>query len=109
MFLRDGKYDFDLHHNSHLSVGVPGTVAGLHLAWKTYGTLPWPRLVEHLATTLELNHEWALKGGDSLLIEAGEEEAPAGPLARPRRWLSSLGRLWERGATARDDEGLVYA
>jgi gamma-glutamyltranspeptidase/glutathione hydrolase len=46
MFLRDGKYDFDLHHNSHLSVGVPGTVAGLHLAWKTYGTLPWPRLVE---------------------------------------------------------------
>jgi gamma-glutamyltranspeptidase/glutathione hydrolase len=46
MFMRDGKYDFDLHHNSHLSVGVPGTVAGLHLAWKEHGKLPWRRLVE---------------------------------------------------------------
>ena len=46
MFLRDGKYDPDLHHRSHLAVGVPGTVAGLHLAWKEHGKLPWPRLVE---------------------------------------------------------------
>ncbi len=46
MFLRDGKYDFDLHHNSHLSVGVPGTVAGLYLAWQDHGKLPWKRLVE---------------------------------------------------------------
>lgn len=46
MFIRNGKYDFDLHHNSHISVGVPGTVAGLHLAWKEHGTLPWRRLVE---------------------------------------------------------------
>jgi gamma-glutamyltranspeptidase/glutathione hydrolase len=46
MFLRDGKYDAEIHHNSHLSVGVPGTVAGLHLAWKEHGKLPWKRLVE---------------------------------------------------------------
>jgi gamma-glutamyltranspeptidase/glutathione hydrolase len=46
MFLKEGKYDSDLHHNSHLSVGVPGTVAGLHLAWKEQGKLPWKRLVE---------------------------------------------------------------
>jgi gamma-glutamyltranspeptidase/glutathione hydrolase len=45
MFLRDGKYDFDRHHNSHLAVGVPGTVAGLHLAWTEHGQLPWKRLV----------------------------------------------------------------
>lgn len=46
MFLKDGKYDYDIHHNSLLSVGVPGTVAGLHMAWKANGKLPWRRLVD---------------------------------------------------------------
>ena len=46
MFLRNGAYDGTLHHESHLSVGVPGTVAGLHMAWKENGKLPWRRLVE---------------------------------------------------------------
>jgi gamma-glutamyltranspeptidase/glutathione hydrolase len=46
MFVREGRYDSQLHHNSHLSVGVPGTVAGLHLAWKEQGKLGWRRLVE---------------------------------------------------------------
>jgi gamma-glutamyltranspeptidase/glutathione hydrolase len=46
MFLRDGEYDPVLHHRSHLAVGVPGTVAGLHLAWKDHGQLPWAQLLE---------------------------------------------------------------
>jgi gamma-glutamyltranspeptidase/glutathione hydrolase len=46
MFLKDGKYSAEVHHNSHLAVGVPGTVAGLHLAWKEQGKLPWKRLVD---------------------------------------------------------------
>jgi gamma-glutamyltranspeptidase/glutathione hydrolase len=46
MFLRGGQYDSAFHHNSHVAVGVPGTVAGLHLAWRELGTLPWPRLLE---------------------------------------------------------------
>jgi gamma-glutamyltranspeptidase/glutathione hydrolase len=45
MFLTNGKYDSVKHHESHLSVGVPGTVAGLHLAWKEHGSLPWERLL----------------------------------------------------------------
>ena len=45
MFMRNGAYDAALHHDSHLSVGVPGTVAGLHLAWRDHGTLPWRELV----------------------------------------------------------------
>jgi gamma-glutamyltranspeptidase/glutathione hydrolase len=45
MWLKDGKYSEDLHHMSYLAVGVPGTVAGLHLAWKENGKLPWKRLV----------------------------------------------------------------
>lgn len=46
MWMPGGKYDPQLHHNSHLAVGVPGTVAGLHMAWKEHGKLPWRRLVE---------------------------------------------------------------
>jgi gamma-glutamyltranspeptidase / glutathione hydrolase len=46
MFLKDGVYDSDRHHKSILSVGVPGTVAGLHSAWQDHGKLPWRRLVE---------------------------------------------------------------
>ncbi len=46
MWLKDGEYDRERHHMSHLSVGVPGTVAGLHMAWKEQGSMPWKRLVE---------------------------------------------------------------
>jgi gamma-glutamyltranspeptidase / glutathione hydrolase len=46
MFINDGKYNAELHHTSYLAVGVPGTVAGLNMAWKEQGKLPWKRLVE---------------------------------------------------------------
>jgi gamma-glutamyltranspeptidase/glutathione hydrolase len=48
MFMKDGRYDADLHHNSHVAVGVPGTVAGLYAAWKDMGSkrMAWRRLVE---------------------------------------------------------------
>ena len=45
MFLQDGTYSSKVHHDSYLAVGVPGTVAGLHLAWQQHGRLPWKRLV----------------------------------------------------------------
>src|SRR5512144_1185015 len=37
MFLQGGKYSAEVHHNSYLAVGVPGTVAGMDLAWKEHG------------------------------------------------------------------------
>jgi len=45
MWLQAGEYSFRKHHMSHAAVGVPGTVAGLHLAWKEHGELPWKRLL----------------------------------------------------------------
>lgn len=46
MWLENGEYSYERHHLSHLSVGVPGTVAGMRMAWEEYGSLAWQRLVE---------------------------------------------------------------
>lgn len=45
MFLVDGEYSYDRHHLSHVAVGVPGTVAGLYMAWQDAGSLPWAELI----------------------------------------------------------------
>jgi gamma-glutamyltranspeptidase/glutathione hydrolase len=45
MWLKEGAYDEERHHNSLASVGVPGTVAGLHEAWQREGRLAWARLL----------------------------------------------------------------
>jgi gamma-glutamyltranspeptidase/glutathione hydrolase len=47
MFLDEkGNYSSTIHHNSHIAVGVPGTVAGFARAHAALGKLPWARLVE---------------------------------------------------------------
>jgi gamma-glutamyltranspeptidase/glutathione hydrolase len=40
-----GEYSEEVHHDSHLAVGVPGTVAGFDKAHRLYGTMNWERLV----------------------------------------------------------------
>ena len=52
MFLdKDGKVDANISRFSHLSAGVPGTVAGLTLALEKYGTLS---LADTLAPAIKL-------------------------------------------------------
>lgn len=47
MFLdAGGNYSPERHHEGILSVGVPGTVAGLRLAHERLGRLPWRRLLQ---------------------------------------------------------------
>ena len=41
-----GAYSSRIHHNTHVSVGVPGTVAGFALAHRKYGSREWRTLVE---------------------------------------------------------------
>lgn len=46
MFLdENGEYSSQIHHDSHLAVGVPGTVAGFAMAHEKYGSGEWSRLV----------------------------------------------------------------
>jgi gamma-glutamyltranspeptidase / glutathione hydrolase len=40
-----GEYSSRIHHNSHIAVGVPGTVAGFEYAHRQYGSGAWARLV----------------------------------------------------------------
>jgi gamma-glutamyltranspeptidase/glutathione hydrolase len=46
LFLQNGKYSSELHHDSHLSVGIPGTVAGLNMAWIDNGHMAWKELLQ---------------------------------------------------------------
>jgi gamma-glutamyltranspeptidase/glutathione hydrolase len=87
MFIRDGKYDPDLHHQSHLSVGVPGTVAGLHLAWQAHGRLPWKRLVEPAITLAR----------DGFPVTVDLARSLAGQIPRFQRYPASLAQFTKGG------------
>jgi gamma-glutamyltranspeptidase / glutathione hydrolase len=41
-----GEYSSTIHHNSHVAVGVPGTVAGFDYAHRQYGSAQWSTLVQ---------------------------------------------------------------
>ena len=86
MFLKDGEYDSILHHGSHLAVGVPGTVAGLHRAWKEHGRLPWGQLLEPAIglapprrSALAPRHPAFRALGPSMWMAFAEEQTQIGP------------------------------
>ena len=112
MFLANGEYDADQHHNSHLAVGVPGTVAGLHLAWSERGRLPWRRLVdpaieladhgfllsEELARSLASALE-RMKPYRASVMQFSKDGVPyeAGEVLRQPDLAITLGRIAEEG------------
>ena len=87
MWLKDGKYDFDLHHNSHRSVGVPGTVAGLHMAWKEKGSKPWKDLVMPAV----------MLARDGFEISHGLARSLSGMLDEFKRYPASLAQFSKNG------------
>jgi gamma-glutamyltranspeptidase / glutathione hydrolase len=87
MFLEDGKYSESRHHDSYLSVGVPGTVAGLHLAWKERGRLPWKRLVQPAVTLAR----------DGFVITDGLARSLKTVLPSMRRHPASLAQFSKKG------------
>jgi gamma-glutamyltranspeptidase/glutathione hydrolase len=87
MFLVEGRYDEERHHHSHLAVGVPGTVAGLHLAWKEKGRLPWKRL---LAPAVSLAQ-------DGFMVSDGLARSLAGVLPRMKPYAASVAQFSRAG------------
>ena len=87
MFLKDGKYDADVHHKGYLSVGVPGTVAGLHLAWRERGKLPWKRLVEPAV----------ILARDGFLVSDGLARSLAWVLPKMQKYPSSMAQFSKDG------------
>ena len=88
MFLVDGEYDAARHHDSHVAVGVPGTVAGLHLAWSERGQLPWRRLLEPAIALAR----------DGFAVPAHLARSLAAVLPAMRRYPASVAQFTRNGA-----------
>jgi len=91
MFMKDGVYDAAIHHETHLSVGVPGTVAGLHLAWRENGKLPWRRLLEPAIALAR----------DGFVVTDGLARSLEGALPAFRRHPASLAQFSKNGVPYR--------
>jgi gamma-glutamyltranspeptidase/glutathione hydrolase len=87
MWLVDGEYSFQKHHMSHAAVGVPGTVAGLHLAWQDHGRLPWKRLI---APAISLAR-------DGFAISQGLAASLTRALARFERYPAAVSQFTNNG------------
>jgi gamma-glutamyltranspeptidase/glutathione hydrolase len=89
MFLKDGKYDTDLHHNSHLAVGIPGTVAGLHAAWLGQGSqkVSWRRLVEPAVVLAR----------EGFIVTDGLARSLKGVLPRMQKYPASVAQFSRKG------------
>ena len=88
MFMSDGAYDAARHHASHIAVGVPGTVAGLHRAWTDHGRLPWRRLVEPAIALAR----------DGFVLSYARAASLAGALPRMARYPASVAAFSNDGA-----------
>ena len=87
MFLKDGRYSQELHHDSPVAVGVPGTVAGLHMAWTDYGRMPWREL---LAPAISLAR-------DGFMVTDGLARSLREVLPQMKRYPASIAQFSRQG------------
>ena len=100
MFLVDGRYDPVRHHRSALSVGVPGTVAGLYQAWHDNGRRPWKDL---LRPAIVLAHEgFTVSDGLARGLRGALPRLTASPAALAQ--FSRAGVPYETGELLQQEE-----
>jgi gamma-glutamyltranspeptidase/glutathione hydrolase len=95
----NGDYSSRRHHDSHLAVGVPGTVAGFDKAHLLYGQLNWERIVYPSVALAEDGfevHDGLARGLRSLVERT--------PYDATREAFSNRGVPYEAGDTIRQPD-----
>ncbi|MEQ1690386.1 MAG: gamma-glutamyltransferase [Gemmatimonas sp.] len=83
----NGAYSATKHHRSHLSVGVPGTVAGFALAHKKYGDAPWKQLITPAIAL----------AGDGFLVPTGLAASLSGAVSRLKAYPATVAAYSKNG------------
>src|SRR6267378_7103059 len=96
----DGKLDEKASVIGYKSVAVPGTVAGVELALKTYGTM---NLAEVMETAIRLA-ENGFAVSEKLAQQLQEEKAGLEKFPASRRIFLNDGKMWKAGDTLKQPE-----
>jgi len=96
----NGKVKNNSNHSGPLSVGVPGTVAGLWDAHQKMGKLPWKDLVQPAIDLAEKGFpsSWAMQGFQKRMVEAKEPiyEGTKKAFLKNGNQLYQPGELWKQ-------------
>lgn len=96
----NGNIRDNTNHDGPLSVGVPGTVAGLWLAHQRLGSKPWPELVQPAIELAEQGFPstWAMQGILRFYqqVEGPEYEAAKKVFLKKGTGLYEPGELWKQ-------------
>src|SRR5229473_6885185 len=96
----DGKLDEEASVIGYKSVAVPGTVAGLELALKTYGTM---KLAEVMGPAIRLaENGFAVR--EKLARQLQEHKAGLEKFPASRRIFLNDGKMWKAGDTLKQRE-----
>src|SRR5467141_2789249 len=96
----DGKLDERASVIGYRSVAVPGTVAGLELALKTFGTM---KLAEAMGPAIRLA-ENGFAVSEKLARQLQEEKAGLEKFPASRRIFLNDGKMWKAGDTLKQPE-----
>src|SRR5216683_2076269 len=96
----DGKLDERASVSGYKSVAVPGTVAGLELALKTFGTM---NLAEAMGPAIRLA-ENGFAVSEKLARQLQEEKAGLEQFPVSRRIFLNDGKMWKAGDTLKQPE-----
>jgi gamma-glutamyltranspeptidase/glutathione hydrolase len=100
MYIKDGKLDADASTLGPRSVAVPGTVAGLALALKTFGTM---KLAEVMAPAIRLAEE-GFPVSAKLAREFDEEQKNLQRFAMSKRIFLRDGKMFAQGEIFKQPE-----